>query len=252
MNFRPCIDLHSGKVKQIVGSTLDSTDKALVENFVSDKSSDYYAKLYKEDNLVGGHVIMLGGGNEEEALNALKAYPNGLQIGGGINDENAAFYLENGASHVIVTSFVFKDGEINYANLDKLVARTGKSRLVLDLSCRKKDDAYFIATDRWQKLTKTAISIDLLDKLSNYCDEFLVHAVDVEGKGAGVDEDLIKLLGQWGKIPITYAGGASSMSDLEKIKELGNGNIDVTIGSSLDIFGGKLSYREVVEWFKKI
>jgi phosphoribosylformimino-5-aminoimidazole carboxamide ribotide isomerase len=248
MKFRPCIDIHSGKVKQIVGGTLSDDSKGLVENFVSDKDSTYFADMFKKDGLTGGHVIMLGQGNEEAALGALKAYPDGLQIGGGINADNAAHYIELGASHVIITSYVFKDGAINFKNLEKVVAAIGKERLVLDLSCRKKDDKYFVVTDRWQKFTNFEVNADTISELEKYCSEFLIHAVDVEGKCSGIEKELVKNLGQWVSIPTTYAGGARSFEDIDDIKSLGNDKIDLTIGSALDIFGGQLSYKEVVNY----
>lgn len=251
MRFRPCIDLHDGKVKQIVGGTLTDSSKGLVENFISDKSPEYYAGMFKNDGLTGGHVIMLGTGNNEAALRALKAYPDGLHIGGGINTENAAFYLENGASHVIVTSYVFKDGEINFQNLDRILSEVGKERLVLDLSCRKKDDSYFVVTDRWQKFTEFRITAENIALLSGYCDEFLIHAVDVEGKNKGINEELVQKLGLWVNIPATYAGGASSLEDIHKLKVLGNDKLDLTIGSALDIYGGKLQYKDILKYFNR-
>jgi len=251
MKFRPCIDLHNGKVKQIVGGTLSDNNEGLIENFTSDKGAAHYANLYKEDKLDGGHVIKLGPGNDEAALEALHAYPGGLQIGGGINAENAESYLKEGASHVIVTSYVFKDGIINFENLNRLVSAVGKDRIVLDLSCRKKGDDFYVVTDRWQKFTDFKITEKNLQELSSYCDEFLIHAADVEGQCQGVQEDIIYLLAGWVEIPVTYAGGVSSMNDLQLVKNLGDGIIDLTIGSALDIFGGSLSYDEVVQWFKK-
>lgn len=250
MRFRPCIDIHSGRVKQIVGGTLNDKGEGLIENFISDKPSSYYAEMFKKDNLTGGHVIMLGSGNNETAFEALRTFPNGMQIGGGINAENAHIYLDNGASHVIVTSYVFKDGEINWDNLNKIATAIGKEKLVLDLSCRKRNGKYYVVTDRWQKFTNFDINKDTVKELENYCTEFLVHAVDVEGQCRGIQEDLVELLGQWVTIPTTYAGGTSSFKDLETIKKLGQNKIDLTIGSALDIFGGSLSYNEIVEWFK--
>lgn len=248
MKFRPCIDLHQGKVKQIVGGTLTDNAENLVENFVSDHDAAYYAELFKKDGLTGGHVIMLGPGNEAEALKALAAYPNGLQIGGGINAANAAFYLDHGASHVIVTSYVFRDGAIDYQNLKKLVTAVGKERLVLDLSCRAKDGTYFVVTDRWQKFTDFAITEANLADLAEYCAEFLIHAVDMEGRRQGIQEDLVAKLGSWAAIPTTYAGGIKDLTDLELIYRIGRGKLDFTVGSALDIFGGFLSYREVIRW----
>ena len=240
MKFRPCIDIHNGKVKQIVGgSLLDKGDYAQ-DNFVSEKDGDFYAKLYKDAGLEGGHIILLNPAGSQyyeedvrQACLALSAYPGGLQIGGGMTAENAAFFLEQGASHIIVTSYVFKDGKINYENLEKIVAVTGKEHLVLDLSCRKKGEDYYIVTDRWQKFTDVKLTEDVLSELADYCDEFLIHAVDVEGKAGGIEEDIAALLGNWDGISATYAGGVSSFEDLRKLKELGRNKVDVTIGSCL-------------------
>ena len=234
MKFRPCIDIHNGKVKQIVGgSLLDKGDYAQ-DNFVSEKDGDFYAKLYKDAGLEGGHIILLNPAGSQyyeedvrQACLALSAYPGGLQIGGGMTAENAAFFLEQGASHIIVTSYVFKDGKINYENLEKIVAVTGKKHLVLDLSCRKKGEDYYIVTDRWQKFTDVKLTEDVLSELADYCDEFLVHAVDVEGKAGGIEEDIAALLGNWDGISATYAGGVSSFEDLRKLKELGRNKVDV-------------------------
>ncbi len=252
MNFRPCIDLHNGKVKQIIGGTLTGTDSPVVENFVADKDADYYASMFKRDGLAYGHVIMLGAGNEVQALKALKAYPGGLQVGGGINPENAAYYLEKGASHVIVTSYVFKNGDINILNLGKIKGETGKDRLVVDISCRKKNDEYYVVTDRWSKFTDFSINKENMNLLSGYCSEILVHAVDVEGKCMGVNTEIIDLLSNYSSIPVTYAGGARSLEDIELVYNLGKGVMNLTIGSALDIFGGSLSYNEVVKWFREL
>ncbi|WP_448862997.1 phosphoribosylformimino-5-aminoimidazole carboxamide ribotide isomerase [Dorea sp.] len=252
MKFRPCIDIHNGQVKQIVGgSLLDQGDQA-VENFAATQEADYFADMYKKDGLTGGHVILLNPASseyyaktKEQALKALRAYPEGLQIGGGITAENAAEYIEAGASHVIVTSYVFKNGEIQWENLEKLCAAVGKEHVVLDLSCRKKDDKYYIVTDRWQTFTNVVLDEAILEKLSGYCDEFLVHGVDVEGKASGIESELIEILSKETKIPVTYAGGISSLEDLEKIREIGKGKIDFTIGSALDLFGGKIPYQTI-------
>jgi phosphoribosylformimino-5-aminoimidazole carboxamide ribotide isomerase len=275
MMFRPCIDLHHGQVKQIVGSTLtddnpdprsssrtptstSTSSKSLNINFVTDRPASEYAKMYRNDNLVGGHVIMLGPGNEEAARSALQAYPNGLQVGGGIDDTNAVEWLNAGASHVIVTSHVFFNGEIHMERLRKLVKICGgKHRLVLDLSCRRKptnattaanDDAYYVVTNRWQSFTNYKVTPDNLKELAQYCDEFLVHGVDVEGKQIGILEDLVQLLGQHSPIPVTYAGGVRSLEDMELVKKLGNNKVDATIGTALDCFGGQLKYDDVVAW----
>lgn len=249
--FRPCIDLHDGKVKQIIGGTLtDSTSPAT--NFVSEKPSTWFAQQYKKDQLTGGHIIRLGKGNEQASLDALRAYPSGMQIGGGMNNENSAEYLAAGASHIIVTSFVFKDGQLNQKNLDSMVKEAGKEKLVLDLSCRIRDDKYWIVTDRWQKFTNVELNKQTIKELEGYCDEFLIHAVDVEGLCNGIDWQLVDLLSHC-SIPTTYAGGAGSLSDLEKITRLTKNKIDLTIGSALDIFGGSLiKYRDAVEFNRKI
>lgn len=255
MKFRPCIDIHNGKVKQIVGGSLMDVGNQAEENFVSQYDGGFYANLYKENGLTGGHIILLNPvGSEyyeadvEQAALALKAYPGGLQIGGGMTAENAARFLEMGASHIIVTSYVFKNGQINYDNLDAILEAVGKEHLVLDLSCRKKDGKYYVVTDRWQKFTDVELTLDTLDQLSSYCDEFLIHAVDVEGKASGIEEELAALLGKWNKIPITYAGGVRNEEDLRKLKELGNGDIDVTIGSALDLFGGNMKFETVLSY----
>jgi len=251
MRFRPCIDIHQGKVKQIVGSTL-SDDMDVIENFVADKPADYFAKLYKSDALSGGHVIMLDNQEQtqQQALEALQEYPKGFQIGGGINDQNAGYWLDNGASQVILTSFAFKDGKINYTNLEKIVDCTGKKKIVLDLSCRKKGKEYFVVTDKWKKFTNYCLNKENVHFLEKFCSEFLIHAVDVEGKSAGIQRELVRGLRDWVNIPTTYAGGVRSISDLELAKVLGKGKIDLTIGSALDIFGGNLEYRKVITWFK--
>lgn len=245
--FRPCIDLHEGKVKQIVGGTLGVDAGRLQTNFVSDRPAAWYAELYRQDCLEGGHVIMLGPGNETEARAALRAYPGGLQIGGGVNLDNVRAWLDAGASHVIVTSWVFRCGQVDWERLSQLVGTIGKARLVLDLSCRRRGNDYFVVTDRWQKFTDLAISPENLEKLAAWSDEFLVHAVDVEGQCRGIDQELVTHLSQWSPIPTTYAGGASSLSDLEAVTRLGQGRIDLTIGSALDIFGGSgVRYEDAV------
>ncbi len=255
MKFRPCIDIHNGKVKQIVGGTLTDKNNMATENFVSELGAANYARIYKNDGIKGGHIIILNSKTSEyyedtkrEAIEALKEYPGGLMIGGGITDENANEYIEAGASHVIVTSFVFKDGKVNMHNLEKIKTAVGKENLVIDLSCRKKDNKYYIVTDRWQNFTEVVLNEETLDFFSEYCDEYLIHAVDVEGKASGIEENLAAMLGNWGKIPITYAGGVSSFEDLDILNKLGKGKIDVTIGSSLDLFGGKMEYKKVLEY----
>mmetsp|Transcript_12304 Transcript_12304/g.17992 ORF Transcript_12304/g.17992 Transcript_12304/m.17992 type:complete len:285 (-) Transcript_12304:391-1245(-) len=280
MKFRPCIDLHSGKVKQIVGSTLtdderaetkqqdqvqipkkpkeeDEEEEALATNFETNRPAADYAKMYERDALTGGHVIMLGPGNTEAAKSALQAYPNGLQVGGGMNETNAQEWLSYGASHVIVTSYVFHHGQIDMERLTNLVNLIGKDKLVLDLSCRRKPNdtnptkPYYVVTDRWQTYTNVEVNEETLQQLSSYCDEFLVHGVENEGKRCGILEDLVILLGKYSPIPVTYAGGVQGMNDLEMVKTLGDGKVDLTIGSALDCFGGDMSYDEVVAWHKK-
>jgi phosphoribosylformimino-5-aminoimidazole carboxamide ribotide isomerase len=239
--------LHEGKVKQIVGGTLTDAPGQLRTNFVSDRPASWYAELYKRDGLKGGHVIMLGPGNEAAARSALEAFSGGMHIGGGITAGNARGWLDAGASHVIVTSWVFREGHMDEARLSELVKIIGKDKLVLDLSCRKRAGDYFVVTDRWQRFTDLAIGAQTLKKLAASCAEFLVHAVDVEGLCRGVDKDLVSILGESAPIPTTYAGGASSLADLEEVTRLGQGRIDLTIGSALDIFGGSgVRYEDVV------
>lgn len=257
MKFRPCIDIHNGKVKQIVGGSLLDEGNQATENFVSELKASDYATLYQQSGLTGGHIILLNPIDSTyykedciAAQEALKAYPNGLQIGGGIHAGNAKQFIEMGASHVIVTSYVFQDGIIHYDKLKKLVAAVGKEHLVLDLSCRKKDGCYYIVTNRWQTFTKEIVTKELLKKLSVYCDEFLIHAVDVEGKAQGIENELVKLLGEFHSIPVTYAGGVSSYDDLTLLKEFGQNHVDVTIGSALDLFGGQLEYKKVLNMCK--
>ena len=258
MQFRPCIDIHNGKVKQIVGGSLLDVGNQAEENFVATQDAAFYAKLYKESNIKGGHIILLNKAGtpfyEEDvaqARGALLEYPKGLQIGGGITAENAKEFLDMGASHVIVTSYVFRDGGVDYDRLDALNQAVGRKHIVLDLSCRKKDGAYYIVTDRWQKFTKEMVCEETIIKLQDYADEFLIHAVDVEGKANGVEEDLVKMLSEYATIPITYAGGVGSYEDIEVIRQLGKGKLDITIGSALDLFGGHLEYDRVITMMDK-
>ncbi len=250
--FRPCIDLHEGAVKQIVGGSLSDDPNALRTNFVSDRPAAWYASLYRRDGLRGGHVIMLGPNNDKPAREALAAYPGGLHIGGGINLENARSWLDAGASHVIVTSYVFRDGRLDEERLQALVQAVGADRLGLDLSCRKRGDDYLVVTDRWQKFTRLTVCGDTLQTLSTSCAEFLIHAADVEGLCRGIDLELVTRLAEWSPIPTTYAGGARSIADLETVTRLGHGRVDLTIGSALDIFGGQgVRYAEVVEFNRR-
>lgn len=259
MRFRPCIDIHNGKVKQIVGGTLTDQNDQADENYVSELDAKYYAEFYKKDHLKGGHIILLNNKDSiyfketrKQAIKALNSYRNGLQIGGGIHAENAQSYLEQGASHVIITSYVFQNGSIHLDNLEKMKSAVGKEHLVIDLSCRKKNNEYYIVTDRWQKFTDVVVNKETLEFFEKYCDEFLIHAVDVEGKATGIEKDLAALLGNWGNIPITYAGGVGCFEDLYQLKELGKGKLDVTIGSALDLFGGTMPYQKVLDFMKEI
>ena len=254
MEFRPCIDIHTGQVKQIVGGSLRDEGDHARENFVSGQNAAYFAEMYRDAGIRGGHVILLnpeGSGYYEatkgQALKALRAYPGGLQAGGGICPENAADFLEAGASHVIVTSYVFRDGRIHYDRLRKMAEAVGKEKLVLDLSCRRTEDGFRVVTDRWQKLTEEKVGEALMERLAAYCDEFLIHAVDVEGKAGGMEEELISLLGSWVGKPVTYAGGVHSYEDLEILHTMGRNRLNVTIGSALDLFGGSLSWKKVSE-----
>ncbi len=259
MEFRPCIDIHNGKVKQIIGGTLKDQGDQAAENFVSEQDAPFYAKLYQSYGIRGGHIILLNGKDSPyyeatklQALAALQVYPGGLQVGGGITAENAHEFLRAGASHVIVTSYVFRDGKVDYDRLEKLVQAVGKEHLVLDLSCRKKDGSYYIVTDRWQKFTDECVTEELLDRLEGYADEFLIHAVDVEGKASGIEGELAELLGKWNKIPVTYAGGIGSFSDLEELAERGQHHLNYTIGSALDLFGGSMKFEDVLAFGKNI
>ena len=253
MEFRPCIDIHNGRVKQIVGGSLDGA--AAKENFVADKDAAHFAILYKDMGIKGGHVILLNGrgtpeyeATKAQAISALKAYPGGLQVGGGIAPDNAKEFIDAGASQVIVTSYVFRDGKTDMERLNEMRDAVGREHLVLDLSCRRKDDgAYYIVTDRWQKFTDQKLSVELLKQLEEYCTEYLIHAVDVEGKQSGIEEDVARFLGEYDGIPVTYAGGVHSLDDIDTLRRLGRGRINVTIGSALDIFGGSIALKDVME-----
>ena len=258
MKFRPCIDIHNGKVKQIVGGSLRDEANQAQENFVSEQGADFFAGLYQRKGLLGGHIILLNPPASEfyektrqQAYDALRAYPGGLMVGGGITPDNAGYYLNAGASHVIVTSYVFRDGKLHYDRLREMVQAVSRKHLVLDLSCRKREDAYYIVTDRWQNYTEVKLDKDTLKKLSGYCDEFLVHAVDVEGKARGIEEEVAELLGRECDIPVTYAGGVHSFGDLETLKVLGQDKVDVTIGSALDLFGGNMKFEDVLSYIDK-
>ena len=248
--FRPCIDLHDGKVKQIVGGTLRDDEAGLQTNFESDQSAGSFAELYRKDSLKGGHIIKLGPNNDEAAREALAAYPGGMHVGGGINLVNASQWLEAGASHVIVTSWLFDEvGHLLPERLDALVAEVGKEHIVIDLSCRVMDDAWVVAMNRWQKQTDLPITDQTLKAIAGSCSEFLIHAADVEGKCEGIDEKLVTFLGQHSPIPATYAGGVHSFEDLATVEKLSGGKVDLTIGSALDIFGGSnVRYEDCVKW----
>lgn len=258
MKFRPCIDIHNGKVKQIVGGSLSDRENFAVDNFVSEYDGEYYGKLYKAFDLVGGHIILLNPAGSEfyeqdlfQAYKALSAFEGGLQIGGGINDQNAPEFLNRGAEKVIVTSFVFKNGDVNFDNLKRLVKAIGKDRLTIDLSCRRKNGKYYVVTDRWQKFTDIEVDEKCFELFSDYCSEFLIHAVDAEGKSHGIEEKLAAFMGDFCDIPSTYAGGISSFDDLEMLSKLGKNKIDFTIGSALDIFGGNISFVEAAAFCRQ-
>ena len=248
--FRPCIDLHNGKVKQIVGSTLSENQSQLKVNHVSEKSAVEFAELYARDSLLGGHLIMLGEGNQVAALAAINAYPNGLQVGGGISTKNAARWIEAGASHVIVTSCIFDDnGMFNLTKLKELEAEVGKANIVIDLSCKKRKSNWVVMKDRWRTETNLSIDKTTLEILSDYCDEFLIHATDLEGRCGGIDGELVKFLSHYSPLKATYAGGVTSLKDLDYVKAISSASVDVTIGSGLDLFGGKLiKYKDCVFW----
>ncbi len=255
MKFRPCIDIHNGKVKQIVGSTLRDQKDEAVENFVSEKDAAFYSRMYQRDGLTGGHIIMLNPpsspyfeATRQQALAALAAYPGGMQIGGGIRRENAQFYLDAGASHVIVTSYVFRDGQISWDHLKDLESEIGREHLVLDVSCRKRGGDYYVVTDRWQKFTDLRLDAQTLEDLGSYCSEFLIHAVDAEGKANGIETELVSLLAGFTHRPVTYAGGVRGLEDLKLLRRESNNRLDVTVGSALDLFGGPLSYQKVLEF----
>ncbi|MDB5102376.1 MAG: phosphoribosylformimino-5-aminoimidazole carboxamide ribotide isomerase [Fibrobacteres bacterium] len=260
--FRPCIDLHQGKVKQIVGGTLSDSGEGLRTNFVSEHDAAWFADLYRRDGLKGGHIIMLGSGNGTEALSALRAWPGGMQVGGGLDEATFRPYLDAGASHVIVTSWLFPGGSLSLDRLKRISSLTGKERLVVDLSCRRSatgggkaggaEPGWYVATNRWQTVTDVRIEAGLLETLSRFCDEFLIHAADVEGRQQGMDWDLVDLLARISPIPTTYAGGARDLSDLGRLEKESGGRLDLSIGSALDIFGGKLvRYEDCAAWNRK-
>jgi len=256
MKFRPCIDIHNGSVKQIVGGSLKDFGDQAADNFVSGMDAAFYAQKYKEDGLSGGHMILLNPKSSpyyeadiRQAKKALAAYPGGLQIGGGMDAANAGRFLDMGASHIIVTSYVFRDGMVDMGRLKHLAMSVGKKYLVLDLSCRFIRDDYYIVTDRWQKATKERMNRETLEMLAEYCDEFLVHAVDVEGKASGVEKEVVARLGEKEILPVTYAGGIHSADDIAWIRTAGHGFVDFTVGSALDLFGGNIPYQSLLSSF---
>jgi phosphoribosylformimino-5-aminoimidazole carboxamide ribotide isomerase len=271
--IRPCIDLHEGQVKQIVGSSLRTDASSAVGsssvgdgggstanttaqvNFASDRPPSYFSEVYRQDGLTGGHVILLGStdANVKAAKDALGAWPGGWQVGGGITARNCQEWLEAGAGKIIVTSYLFEGAVLQYGRLEEMVQLIGKEKLVIDLSCRRRsadDPNYYVVTNKWQTFTDTPVMKETLERLSGYCEEFLVHAVDVEGKQAGIQKDLVEFLGDHSPIPVTYAGGVRNLDDLDLVETLGRGRVDVTVGSALDIFGGSLAYQDVVNWHK--
>ncbi|PHH91231.1 hypothetical protein CDD83_1232 [Cordyceps sp. RAO-2017] len=253
--FRPCIDLHAGQVKQIVGGTLDSASSALQTNYVSKLPAAHYAKLYRDHGLEGAHVIMLGPGNDEAAQMALQAWPGHLQVGGGINDGNAKRWLDAGASKVIITSFLFPDGHFSQPRLDAVLEALGgdRDKLVIDLSCRRRGDEsrWFVAMNKWQTVTDMEVTQESIKLLEPHCSEFLIHAADNEGLQKGIDEALVERLAQWCSIPVTYAGGGRRLEDLELVRRLSGGKVDLTIGSALDCFGGSgVRFDDCVGWNK--
>lgn len=253
-HFRPCIDLHQGKVKQIVGGTLTDAGTGLKENFVSDREPSWFADLYRQSKLTGGHIIQLGVGNNQAARDALRAWPKGMQIGGGVQLRNAVEWLEAGASQVIVTSWLFDlEGQFVESRLKELEKEIGRDNIVVDLSCRRAEGGWTVAMDRWQTLTNIDVTHATLDAIAEWSGEYLIHAADVEGLCQGVDEELIQLLGDWAGVPMTYAGGVANMDDLKLVDETSQGNVDVTVGSALDIFGGEgVTYDELVAWNQRV
>ena len=253
MEYRPCIDIHNGKVKQIVGATLSDESGSADENFVSERGADFFAKFYRDEGLMGGHIILLNKADspyyeatKAQAMAALKAYPGGMQVGGGINADNAGEFIDAGASHVIITSYAFTDGELDRGRLQKMVDAVGAEHIVLDLSARKRKNHHYVVTDRWQTFTSQRITPELFYELEGYCDEYLVHAADVEGQSAGIDDEVLSVLAKYeGKNAVTYAGGIASYGDIEHIREIGGGKINITIGSAMDLFGGDLNYETV-------
>ncbi|KAF2490524.1 Phosphoribosylformimino-5-aminoimidazole carboxamide ribotide isomerase [Lophium mytilinum] len=250
--FRPCIDLHAGSVKQIVGGTLSSTlPESLKTNYVSKLPAAHFAQLYKENDLSGAHVIMLGPGNREAAREALESWKDGLQVGGGIDDTNAAEWVKAGAEKVIITSFLFPNGTFSLPRLQSVLKALGddKEKLVIDLSCRRKGEKWFVAMNKWQTIADMELNQESISLLEPYCCEFLIHAADNEGLQAGIDHELVQKLAEWCSIPVTYAGGGRNLDDLELVKKLSGGKVDLTLGSALDVFGGSgVTFEDCVKW----
>ena len=247
--FKPCIDLHDGQVKQIVGGSLNDTGAGLKTNFVASQPPEVFAAKYREDRLDGGHVIKLGPGNDDAAKRALAAWPDHLHLGGGIDIDCAHSWIEQGANKVIVTSWLFPNGIFAPERLSALSNRLSKNRLVVDLSCRRVGDGWVVAMNRWQTLTSFAITEANLALMATSCSEFLIHAADVEGLCQGIDQELVTVLGKWSSIPCVYAGGGKAIDDLMLVDRLSNGRVDLTYGSALDIFGGSgVTYADCVAW----
>ena len=259
--FRPCIDLHAGQVKQIVGGTLSAATPAkLLTNHVSEHKPAHFAQLYRQHDLIGAHVIMLGRGedNTNAAREALAAWPGAMQVGGGIDETNAGEWIAAGADKIIVTSALFPEAKFSQIKLDAILAALGgrTEKLVVDLSCRRQqtDDGpkWVVATNKWQTLADTEVNAGSIHQLESYCSEFLIHAADVEGLQRGIDEELVTRLGRWCSIPVTYAGGGRALEDLDRVRDLSGGKVDLTIGSALDIFGGSaVRFDDCVAWNKK-
>ncbi|KAL8926788.1 MAG: hypothetical protein Q9172_001664 [Xanthocarpia lactea] len=249
--FRPCIDLHSGQVKQIIGATLSDTSSGLRTNHVSKLPASHFGNLYREHGLTGAHVIMLGPGNEAAAREALEAWPGSLQVGGGITAENARHWIEKGAGKIIVTSYLFPEARFALDRLKAVLVSLDDDveLLVIDLSCRRTGSTWTVAMNKWQTLTDMEVNEESIRLLEPYCSEFLIHAADNEGLQSGIDEELVLKLGQWCTKPVTYAGGARHLHDLDLVKDLSAGRVDLTIGSALDVFGGSsVTFDDCVKW----
>ena len=250
MRFRPCIDLREGVVVQIVGATLADQSRKTETNFSSEQPATYFAQRYREDGLNGGHVIMLGPGSEKAATLALQTFPQGLQIGGGVNPENGPLWMERGASGVILTSYLFEETTLQFSLLEKMAVAVGAENLIVDLSCIEVEGRFYVTTDRWKTVTDFEIAQSNLEKLAVSCSEFLVHATRVEGKQSGIDSELVRLLADITPLPTTYAGGIASLHDVEMVAELGQDRLDFTVGSALDLFGGTgVKYEELVKLY---